>query len=83
MTRILRMAPWATAGIEPSVAELLSDPIGNALLRADQVSASEVFAIVSRLQHSPNIGSAFQYRYSCADECDVLERIQSDRGKLR
>lgn len=44
--------PWATAGNEPLVADLLSDPIAQALMRADGVVVGDVFAIVARIRET-------------------------------
>ena len=44
--------PWATAGDEPLVADLLSDPIAQALMRADGVGVGDVFAIVTRIREA-------------------------------
>ena len=39
--------PWDRAGEEPSIGDLLSDPAGQTLLRADGVTAAEVASIIS------------------------------------
>jgi len=50
--------PWAGAASEPLVADLLSDPIAQALMRADGVIVGDVFAIVTRIREAwfPLIG---------------------------
>jgi hypothetical protein len=42
--------PWDRAGEEPSIADLLSDPTGQALLRADGLTAMEVILIVAQVR---------------------------------
>jgi hypothetical protein len=44
--------PWADGKREPTIADLLSDPIVQALMRADGVFVSEVLAIVAVLRPS-------------------------------
>jgi hypothetical protein len=46
---MLRNRPWAQGGCEPSIADLLSDPTAQALMRADGVQVGEVLAIVRTL----------------------------------
>jgi len=42
---MLRKSPWDQAGNEPSIADLLSDPIAEALMQADGVDFRDVLAI--------------------------------------
>lgn len=42
-------APWAKADSEPSAADLLSDPIAQALMRADGVLVRDVVMIIRDL----------------------------------
>ena len=42
---MLRKCHWAQAGDEPSIADLLSDPIAEALMEADGVDFRDVLAI--------------------------------------
>jgi hypothetical protein len=44
---------WAKSGIEPSLAELLADPITQALMEADRVRVKDVLAIINRVQRQP------------------------------
>jgi hypothetical protein len=41
---------WAKPGIEPPLAELLSDPITQAVMAVDGVKVHEVLAIIDRVQ---------------------------------
>lgn len=41
---------WAQAGLEPSLDELLADPIVGMLLRRDHLERANVRAMLSRLQ---------------------------------
>jgi hypothetical protein len=41
--------PWTKAGCEPSIIDLLSDPIAGALMRSDGIHVSDVLAIVDRI----------------------------------
>jgi len=41
---------WAKSGTEPFLAELLSDPITQAVMEADGVRVKDVLAIISRVQ---------------------------------
>lgn len=45
---------WGNSGVEPSIAELLSDPITQAVMRADGVRVKDVLAIIRRVQCRPN-----------------------------
>ena len=47
--QVPRKDPWAHAGIEPTIAELLSDPIADALMRVDGVKAVDVLTLVQRI----------------------------------
>lgn len=38
------------AGVEPSIEELVSDPVIGALMRADRVHAWDIFVMVDRFQ---------------------------------
>lgn len=44
-----RKSPWAQAGDEPSIADLLSDPIAEALMQADGVDFRDVLDIFRAL----------------------------------
>lgn len=39
-------APWSKAGIEPSITDVLSDPIVHTLMRADRVHITDLLAII-------------------------------------
>lgn len=41
-----RWAPWAEAGVEPNIADVLSEPIVHMLMRADGVHAADLLAIL-------------------------------------
>jgi hypothetical protein len=41
-----RWAPWAEAGVEPSITDVLSDPIVHTLMRADGVLIADLLAII-------------------------------------
>jgi hypothetical protein len=45
-------SPWALAGTEPSINELLSEPIVHLLMQADGVAIGDVFRMLTRL-HPP------------------------------
>jgi len=47
-----RTGPWASAGSEPSIDELLSDPIAHALMRADGLVVRDVRAMIDRVIRS-------------------------------
>lgn len=53
--------PWTSAGSEPLVADLLSDPIAQALMRADGVFVGDVLAIVTRLCRSRSRVPAYRH----------------------
>jgi len=38
--------PWTNAGSEPSLADLLADPVAQALMRADGVTAADVISAI-------------------------------------
>ena len=40
--------PWSKSGVEPSVAELLADPVAQIILRYDGVTRADVWAAVER-----------------------------------
>jgi hypothetical protein len=40
--------PWAEAGVEPRISDLLSDPIVQTLMRADGVHGADLHMIVFR-----------------------------------
>jgi hypothetical protein len=42
-------SPWAQAGGEPSIADLLSDPTILDLLRADGVMVGDILALIDKL----------------------------------
>jgi hypothetical protein len=42
---------WAWAGVEPTVSELLSDPIAVLLMRADRLTATDVERSLGRARH--------------------------------
>lgn len=46
---MLKDRPFATAGDEPSLAEMLSDPVCQALMRADGVHVIEIISIIENL----------------------------------
>jgi len=41
-----RWAPWSEAGVEPSITDVLGDPIVHTLMRADGVHMADLLAIV-------------------------------------
>lgn len=41
-----RWAAWTEAGVEPSINDVLSDPIVHTLMRADGVHIAELLAII-------------------------------------
>jgi hypothetical protein len=47
--------PWDSAGCEPSISDLLSDPIAQALMRADGIAEYVVIGIIRGLNSPPNI----------------------------
>jgi len=47
--------PWEIAGGEPSIADLLSDPIAQALMRADGIGESVVIGVIRGLHAHPAI----------------------------
>jgi hypothetical protein len=47
--------PWENAGCEPSIADLLSDPIAQALMRADGIGESAVIGVIRGLNAHPAI----------------------------
>jgi hypothetical protein len=40
--------PYATAGVEPSVEEIISDPVMQFILRRDGLTTAEVWAAIDR-----------------------------------
>lgn len=46
---------WEIAGCEPSIADLLSDPIAQALMRADGIGESVVIGVIRGLNAHPAI----------------------------
>ncbi len=50
--------PWETAGCEPSIGDLLSDPIAQALMLADGVAEHVVIAIMRGLNSHPGVRRA-------------------------
>jgi hypothetical protein len=40
-------SPWTNGDYEPHVADLLSDPIAQALMRADGITVKDVLAAIS------------------------------------
>lgn len=46
-----KQRPWAEAGQEPSIAELLADPVGVALMQADGIMVKDVVALIARVQN--------------------------------
>ena len=47
--------PWETAGCEPSLRELLSDPIAQALMLADGIGEHVVISIMRGLNSHPRV----------------------------
>jgi hypothetical protein len=45
--------PWSKPGTEPPLAELLSDPVTQAVMAVDGVKVHEVLAIFERLRAQP------------------------------
>jgi hypothetical protein len=41
-----RYSPWSEAGVEPSITDVLSDPIVHTLMRADGVHTADLLAII-------------------------------------
>ncbi len=42
---------WIDSGIEPALADLLSDPIMHAVMRADRIRVQDVLATVAEARH--------------------------------
>lgn len=49
---------WARAGVEPSLADMLADPIVQALMQADGVYAGDLMMIIRHLKQSGHAFSA-------------------------
>jgi hypothetical protein len=45
--------PWAKAGIEPGLQEVLADPIVVSLMKADRVTRKEVLTATARVSRPP------------------------------
>ena len=45
--------PWTNAGSEPSLADLLADPLAQALMRADDVRVEDVIAAIGGFNRCP------------------------------
>ena len=45
--------PWAKAGVEPGLQEVLADPIVVSLMKADRITRTEVLTASARIPASP------------------------------
>jgi hypothetical protein len=45
--------PWSKPGFEPPLADLLSDPVTQAVMTVDGVKVHEVLAIIERVRTQP------------------------------
>lgn len=70
-----RKAPWSAAGIEPLISELLSDEAGQALMKADGVTAKDVMKIIGE-QRLSRIGLTAM-PLSKAERCAMYDRRDS------
>jgi hypothetical protein len=57
-----RTQSWAIAGIEPTIADLLLDVVGQTMMRADGVSAADVLTLVEQLQRDKILSAKLDRR---------------------
>jgi len=51
-------ADWAAAGVEPSLEDLLSDPVTHLVMKRDQVTMNEVIQTIAEARQRLNLDSA-------------------------